>query len=109
MANASERLWVLAVGFLVGAMFATLFSFGPVPQDGNWSGRFFTFAVIMGGPIWASGAGLRYWFFDLGWIGLLLIPAHPIKPHVVTVFLTAIGLAFWFFAGFLSCATLMGT
>jgi len=38
----------------------------------------------------------------LGWLGLLLAPAHPADPNWATGVLTAAGLALWFFSGLLA-------
>ena len=38
----------------------------------------------------------------VGWLGLLLIPAHPWHPGAVTACATVLGLSLWLFAGFLA-------
>lgn len=60
--------------------------------------------VIMGGPVFDTLKGLTNapLLTALGWLGLLLIAAHPSRPHWATGLLTVIGLQLWFFAGLLS-------
>lgn len=40
----------------------------------------------------------------MGWLGALLALVHPIKPNVITGFVTIIGLILWFLSGFVALA-----
>jgi hypothetical protein len=59
-------------------------------------------AVVMGGPIvgTAWGMGEYHPIILVGWLGLLMIPAHPCHPHPVTGGVTLLGFSLWYFAGF---------
>jgi hypothetical protein len=56
----------------------------------------------MGGPIVGTALGLVK--FDpaigLGWLGLFLMPTHPLYPNTGTGWVTVVGLLLWLFAGF---------
>jgi len=64
----------------------------------------FVWLWLMGGPIIPTACGITNLFpvINLGWLGLLLIPAHPVRPCKATGCMTLFGLALWFFAGFLA-------
>jgi hypothetical protein len=96
-----RRLPVLGSGLALGAAFA-LFVAGPtMPEGMRLADRVLVWATVMGGPVvgtaWDMGSGI-----SLGWLGLLLIPAHPVRPSVATGCITLLGLALWFFAGFVT-------
>lgn len=98
----NQRLKVIGPGLAVGATVA-LMTAGPVMPSGTGVGeRAFAWAAVMGGPILGTAWGMTAYHppVSLGWLGLLLIPAHPLRPHWATGILTAFGLAVWFFAGF---------
>lgn len=57
--------------------------------------------VILAGPLNARAFFPFSWAIPLGWLGLVLVWAHPIRPHVITGVATALGLALWLFAGWL--------
>ncbi len=99
-----RRLLVLGAGTAVGAAFALLIA-GPVmPESMKFADRFLIWCSLMGGPIVGTAWGMAEFHpsIMLGWLGLLLIPAHPIRPSLATGCVTAVGLFLWFFAGFLA-------
>jgi hypothetical protein len=99
-----RRIKVLGIGLLLGVAFS-LWTAGPViPPDMGIADRALIWASVMGGPIVGTAWGMAEFhpIIGLGWLGLLLAPAHPIRPHAATGCLTAVGLALWFFSGFLA-------
>jgi hypothetical protein len=91
------------LGIGSGAVFASIIAlqFSAGRSVSEWAGAW---VCVMGGPI----SGL-----DHGWlllhspcgvgclVGLVFMPAHPIRPHQTTGLLTLLGLACWFFLGFM--------
>jgi hypothetical protein len=100
-----HRLTVLGAGLAVGAGFA-LFVAGPMMPSGMpWSDRATVWAWVMAGPVAGFAWGLADFIptvTGLGWLGLLLVPAHPVCPKVATGWVTVVGLSLWFFAGFVA-------
>ena len=75
-----------------------------MPTHTGLADRLTTWEYVMGGPIigTAWGMGDLFTAIPLGWLGLLLIPAHPCYPHRATACLTLLGFCLWFFAGFVA-------
>ena len=99
-----RRLKVLGIGLLLGMLFA-LWVAGPlVPFGMGLRHRAFVWATVMGGPVLFTvwDVAVYYMPIGLGWLGLLLVPAHPVHPHWATGIVTAAGLLLWFFAGFVT-------
>lgn len=99
-----RRLRVLGAGLALGAAFA-LWVDGPMMPSGmQLSARAFVWASVMGGPIVGRAWGIDEYYqsISLGWLGLLLIPAHPLRPSVGTGCLTMLGFCLWFLAGFIA-------
>ena len=95
-----RRLRVVGIGLLLGALFALWVAAAGMPPKG----RFQAWACVVGGPVLGTAWGLAEFHTPicLGWLALLLIPAHPIRPSVGTGCLTVFGLVLWFFAGFVA-------
>jgi hypothetical protein len=70
----------------------------------HFSARAEVWAAVMGGAFTGTVWGLAAFhaFINVGWLGILLIPAHPFRPGLLTASLTILGFALWFFAGFVS-------
>jgi hypothetical protein len=69
----------------------------------RFSDRALVWASVMGGPVVGTAWGLAdIPCIGLGWLGLVLIPAHPLQPSAATGWVTASGLVLWYFAGFLA-------
>jgi hypothetical protein len=99
-----RRVKVLGIGLLLGAVFA-LWMAGPMMPSGmRIPDRLLVWASVMGGPVAGTAWGIAEFHpsIMLGWLGLLLIPAHPMRPCAVTGCVTVVGLSLWFFAGFLA-------
>jgi hypothetical protein len=99
-----RRVAVLVIGLLFGAIFSLLVA-GPVMPSGmSLANRALVWASVMGGPIVGTAWGMPEYHPSLllGWLGLLLLPAHPMCPHAVTAWVTLLGFSLWFFAGWLA-------
>ena len=99
-----RRLKVLGVGLLLGAAFA-LWVAGPMmPSSMPLAERAQVWASVMGGPIVGTAWGMAAFHsaIGLGWLGLLITLAHPLRPSLATAWLTLVGLGLWFFAGFVA-------
>jgi hypothetical protein len=98
-----RRLAVLGPGIVVGAIFA-LFVAGPMMPSIRAADRLLVFTSIMTGPVIGTAWGMAEFhpIISLGWLGLLLMPAHPVRPCIVNGCMTVFGLALWFFSGFLA-------
>jgi hypothetical protein len=96
-----RRLTVLGPGLAVGAVFA-LFVAGPMMPSIRIADRLLVFTSVMTGPVIGTAWGMAEFHpaISLGWLGLLLIPAHPARPCIATGCVTSFGLALWFFSGF---------
>lgn len=66
------------------------------------SDRGLVWIAVMGGPVLGTiwGAAETHSPIGLGWLGLILIPAHPARPCGLTACVTLFGFSLWFFAGF---------
>jgi hypothetical protein len=100
----ARRLMVPGPGLLLGAVFS-LWVAGPMmPSWMGASDRALVWAYVMSGP----AAGTAWGMVDfhpsvgLGWLGLALALAHPLRPLPATGVVTALGLAVWFFSGFVA-------
>jgi hypothetical protein len=100
-----RRLKVLGISVLLAAAFS-LWVAGPMMPSGMGAAdRVFVWASVMGGPVVGTAWGTAPFYpvvFSLGWLGLVFIAAHPIRPGVMTACVTLLGLALWLFAGFLT-------
>src|SRR5579859_7798583 len=93
-----HRLTVLGVGLAVGACFA-LWVAGPMMPSGmRFVDRVLVWASVMSGPVVGTALGMAELCppIAVGWLGLLLIPAHPARPSVATGCVTVFGLSLWF-------------
>src|SRR5437868_6272547 len=81
-----RRLKVLGIGLLLGAAFS-LWVAGPVMPSGMAPAqRARVWAAVMGGPFVGTAWGMTTFYpaIGLGWLGLLLAPAHPLRPSPLT-------------------------
>jgi hypothetical protein len=99
-----RRLTILGPGLAVGMLFALFVAGSIMPSSIRFVDRIFVFAAIMSGPLIGTAWGIAEFHsaIYLGWLGLVLIPAHPARPCIATACVTVIGLSLWFFAGFLA-------
>jgi hypothetical protein len=99
-----QRLIIIGPGLALGSLLALCLAASLLPASFDPQGGtlMWTWVVIVGGPVLDAFNG----YADtssvtaLGWLGLLLIPAHPARPHWATGLVTAIGLLLWFFVGY---------
>jgi len=100
-----QRFLALGIGLFGGALFALIVTFTFIPSDVKFSDRLFSWAVVMCGPFAGTGWGLlpHFWSFILpGWLGLLLIPLHAVRPNAQTFCATIFGFLMWYYSGFWS-------
>lgn len=101
-----QRLRIIGPGLALAALLALCLAALLLPPSSSPQGLevMVIWVVIMGGPVFDTLKGLTNapLLTALGWLGLLLIAAHPSRPHWATGLLTVIGLLLWFFAGLLS-------
>jgi hypothetical protein len=73
-----------------------------MPSGLQLQGRILVWTWVMGGPVVGSSWGLAEFspVIALGWLGLLLISAHPLQPGMSTGCVTLVGFSLWYFAGF---------
>lgn len=100
-----QRFSILVVGLALGAAFAlgvasSVSTTTAIPLVN----RVWVWLFIMGGPITGMSWGITQFrpLIHVGWLGMLLIAAHPISPGVATAIATFFGFALWFFAGYYS-------
>ena len=85
----------VTLGLLVSLLLASSSGAGPF-----WE----AFAFIACGPVlgWFYGIGAFHAVIHIGWLGLMLMFAHPIYPKPATGMMTIFGLFLWFGSGVLS-------
>jgi hypothetical protein len=99
-----RRSRVVAAGVLVGLLFAA-FAAMKITES-SFNGYGYVWWLVVAGPVsdegWAKHVGLPISPVGRCLLALtLLIPAHPIRPNWFTAALTLLGLASWYFQGFL--------
>jgi hypothetical protein len=108
---AAGRRWVgVGIGLALGCLFSGCTATTQIPDSTGVGDRLLVFAGMLTGPFCAyvllgatdlSYSPIRIWQ-TLGLFSIPLIAAYPVRPSVVTACVSAIGLAFWFWAGFIS-------
>jgi len=99
-----QRFRIVGIGLALGAVFA-LWVAGPVMPSGlRFADRVLVWASVVGGPVVGTVWGMAKFHtgIQLGWLGLLLVPAHPIRPNVATGCGAVFGLVLWYYSGFLA-------
>jgi hypothetical protein len=99
-------LWPLALGCLFSGCTAA----NQIPASVSVEDRVLVFVAMMAGPFCApillGPTDLSYSpiqiFLALGVLSIPLIAAYPVKQSLITACLSVMGLAFWFWAGFIS-------
>src|SRR5262245_11915290 len=90
-------LWSLLAAVIVSFMMALFFN----AENGfPWT----AWACIMAGPCMAGMFPALHWSTPMGWVGMLLIWAHPIRPNVLTGMATVLGVILWLIAGLVTYA-----
>lgn len=100
----------LGIAVALGCLFSGCTATTQVPDSTSAGDRLLVFAGMMAGPFCAyillgsvdlSYSPIAIWQ-ALGVLSIPLILAHPFKPSVATACISAVGLVFWFWAGFIS-------
>jgi hypothetical protein len=104
MSERAKRWLVLGPGVLLGGLFAAVFYLLELPSASSPLDRFLTWLEILSGPVYGTWLGLAmfHWLVLIGWCGLPLTMAHPIRPNAATAFLSLIGLVLWFGSGWVT-------
>jgi hypothetical protein len=99
-----KRIAVVGPGIGVGAVVLAIAAFTETPTAWSSGNKLLMWVTMLGGPIWFSWSGMAPYhsFVAFGWLGSLLSAAHPLKPNAITAVVTVVGLALWFWSGFLS-------
>lgn len=100
----AKRFKVICIGLAGGAVFALWVAAVLMPSGMEFTSRVLVWAAVFGGPVLGTAwETVRYHpVIGLGWLGLLLAPSHPVRPHWATGLMTVAGLVLWFFAGFIT-------
>jgi hypothetical protein len=94
----------------LGVLFCGCTALTQVPDSTAIVERGVVFAAMMAGPFCApilagetdfSFSPIAIWQ-NLGFLSIALIAAYPVKQSMVTAYVSMVGLALWFWAGFLS-------
>jgi len=97
-----RRLPVLAAGLALGSVFAAWVAGACGWPSWGLAERADAWLWVMGGPIVGTALGMSDATIVLGWVGLLLILAHPCRPNPATACVTLLGFCLWYFAGFIA-------
>jgi hypothetical protein len=99
-----KRWRIVGSGAVVAGLLAAGFCLFGIPDAARPIDRICCWAIIMAGPVYVTGSGLKlfYGLMAAGWIGLLLATAHPVRPGPWTAAVSIAGLALWFGTGWLT-------
>jgi hypothetical protein len=97
-----KRLKVIGIGLVIGAIFSLFVAGVMMPWAMTVGDRIVVWAGVMSGPILGTAWEMHpfHTFICLGWLGLILILAHPVYPKTATACITLVGLLLWFLVGF---------
>lgn len=99
-------IWPIALGCLFSGCTAT----SQIPESISVADRVLVFVAMMSGPFCDpilfgtmdfSHSPIAIWQ-TLGVLSLPLIAAYPVKQSMLNACLSVVGLAFWYWAGFIS-------
>jgi hypothetical protein len=108
----NRRSLGLGIAVALGCLFSGCTAMTQIPDSTSAQDRLLVFAGMMAGPFCAYvllGAVDLIHSPIVAWqafavMSIPLILAHPVKPSVATACFSAVGLVFWFWAGFISVA-----
>src|ERR1700719_2122928 len=88
-----RSLPVLGIDIALGAASSLWIAGTLMPAGLGIADRAMTWLIVMGGPIVGTAWGMAEFHpaILLGWLGLLMIPAHPCHPHPATGCVTLLG------------------
>lgn len=110
MSMIGRRSVALGIALALGCLFSGCTATTQIPDSISAGERLRVFAAMMAGPfcpyallgaVDLSYSPIALWQ-ALGVLSIPLILAHPVKPSVTTACISAVGLVFWFWAGFIS-------
>jgi hypothetical protein len=100
----------LGVGAALGCLFSGYTAMAEIPASTSGGDRLLVFAGMNAGPFCAyvllgpvdlDYPPLSIWL-ALGVLSIPLMAAYLVKPSAITACISAVGLAFWYWAGFIS-------
>lgn len=104
-----SRFYVVGFGFLVGSILSGCSAVTLLPSNWGTIQKIKGWLWFMSGPFCLYEMGvweMLHPFVDLcvrlGFLGMLLLFAHPLRPSLITAGLTLLGFFFWFLASFFS-------
>jgi hypothetical protein len=101
-----KLLWPLTLGCLFSGWTATT----QIPESSSMGDRLLVFVGVMSGPFCVpillgvtdlSYSPIAIWQ-TLGVLSIPVIFAYPVRASFITACVSVVGLAFWFWAGFIS-------
>ena len=102
-----SRLKVVGIGFLLGALFSGCCTATQLPSSWDLSKKVDGWLWFMSGPFCMFVMGIDevgHPFVAscvlLGFVAILLLFAHPLRPSWVTAVVSILGLMLWFLASF---------
>lgn len=110
MKATTRRFVGVGIGVVLGCLISGCTAATQIPDSSSAGVRLRVFAGMMTGPFCAtillgradlSHSPIVLWQ-ALGVFSMPLLAAYPIRPSVATACISAIGLAFWFWAGYIS-------
>lgn len=109
MLKTLSRLKIVGMGLLVGAFFSGCCTLTQLPSDWSLSKKVVGWLWFMSGPFCVFVMGINEITHPfvvscvlLGFIGMLLLFAHPLRPSRFTAVVSILGLILWFLASFIT-------
>lgn len=103
-----SRFKVLALGIVTGALFSGCCVIIQLPSSWSAGDKFVGWLWFMSGPFCLFEMGVfesHHPVVDacvkLGFLGMLLLPRHSIRPSAITAAVTILGFLLWFLASFI--------
>lgn len=99
-----SRFKFIGIHLLFGAVLALIVAGPMMPTEMDFRGRSFVWISVMSGPVVGTEWGINDFRTPivLGWLGLLLIPVHSLRPNVIMGCVSSLGFLLWFIIGFLT-------
>jgi hypothetical protein len=107
MSRILSRLKVVGIGFFLGTLFSGCCTVTQLPSEWDAGKKFEGWLWFMSGPFCMFVMGINdighpfvAGCVSLGFIGTLLLFAHPLRPSRITAVVSAPGIMLWILASF---------